>query len=222
MEGTEAVSISITNDGAKQLMAAILKQAHEDYIQKQCPDWCPVIDTCDNKNKPRDCCDAKKFIHSAWCATLCDGLNIDNNEYVNTTIDKSAVSKDTFKYIESELRNYKQSCAELEIMKRNIILATPVIDNPEGTNYEVGNPTLARATKILNDRKISRLSNTIDAIKTVYNQCDKDKQELIRLKYWENKYKDTGIMDVLGIERTAFYRWRKSIILKIAIKLGYL
>lgn len=218
----EEIGISITNDGARQLMAAILKQAHEDYIQDQCPDWCPVINTCMNKNKPKECCDAKKFIHSAWCATLCDGLNIEHVDFVNTTIDKASVSKETFKYIESELRNYKQSCTELENMKRNIILAAPIIENPEGKSYETSNSTMAKATKILNDRKIYRLNSTVDAIKTVYSQCGKDKQELIRLKYWENKYKDTGIMDVLGIERATFYRWRKAIVLNIAVKLGYL
>ena len=53
--------MSIDNEGAKRLIASILKQA---------------MDDCGKRS------DAEVFIHSDWCASLCDGLNINHERYV--------------------------------------------------------------------------------------------------------------------------------------------
>lgn len=51
----------IDDAGAKRLIASILKQA---------------LDDCGKRD------DAKDFIHSDWCASLCEGLNINHEKYV--------------------------------------------------------------------------------------------------------------------------------------------
>ena len=70
--------------GARRLIAAILKKAQEDYAEDEsCPEWCQFKDDCADKKVDRSKCDAKTFIHSAWCAALCDGLEIDHEKYVH-------------------------------------------------------------------------------------------------------------------------------------------
>lgn len=209
------------NDGARRLMAAILKQANDDYSQKNvCPTWCEYINECDNivKNSRTDC-DVKQFIKSAWCATLCDGLNVSHEEYKRAILHKR-LNQDLIKYIESELRNYKQTCAELEQLKRDIIYETP--EQQEGHSSAPGDPTQNKVAKILLDRRIKRYSEITSAIQTTYDKCDKQKKELIELKYWQNRYTDAGIADRMCIGTSTLKRWKKAIVLSIAIELGYL
>jgi hypothetical protein len=35
------------------------------------PDWCQYKDDCKQQKIDNDGCDAKRFIHSAWCARPC-------------------------------------------------------------------------------------------------------------------------------------------------------
>ena len=103
----------IDDNGARRLIASILKKACEDYTSdKLCPEWCSFKDTCELKQVDDEHCDAKRFIHSAWCATLCDSLDIDHEEYVAVCIKKHRLSKNTLKYVEQEIRQYKNNQKE--------------------------------------------------------------------------------------------------------------
>jgi RinA family phage transcriptional activator len=195
---------SITEDGARSLIAAILKQAYEDYTREP-----------DNKETE----EAKKFIHSAWCATMCEETGFSHQTYVGKLMDKK-LTRDTYRYIESELRNYKQTCKELEGLKRDIIFLVP--EQQEGHSSTPGNPTLAKTAKIFTDRRIQRLSQVVNAVQSTYNKCDPSKKQLIELKYWGDRYTDQGISDTLGIEIRTFQRWKKAIVIAIAVELGYL
>jgi len=214
----------MNDDGARFLVGAILRQAHEDYIAGNCVSWCPVYETCTTKDNMADqrSCDAKLFLHSKWCETLSEGIDINYEKYVELTIKKARISQSVFKYVESELRGYKNSIVELEHLKRNIIEAAPIVDNSGGTNNAVGNPTESKALKLISNKKLQRLESVISVIRSVFDACDKSRQELIRMKYWNNIYKDEGIADRLGIDRSTLYRWKNEIVLKVALKMGYL
>ena len=87
-----------------QLIASILKQAHEDYTKDEsCPEWCQFKDTCKEQKMDNMRCDARKFIHSAWCATLCEGINIDQEDYIKACIEKHRLSKNIYRYVENEI-----------------------------------------------------------------------------------------------------------------------
>jgi RinA family phage transcriptional activator len=211
----------MNDEGAKRLIASILKQAHDDIVQTNaCPEFCPMVDTCKNKVYDKDYCEAKRFIRSAWCATLCDGLNTEHQMYVDQLIRRNKLSKDIYRYIESELRNYKQSCRELEILKRDIILATP--EKQEGHSTNISDPTCRAASLVMLDRSIKRYEKIVQAIKVIYDQCDEQKKKIIEMKYWQSRYRDEGIRYHIGISKTTFYRWKDAIILAIAVELGYL
>ena len=63
--------MSMDDIGARRLMAGILKKACEDYAgDKGCPEWCSFKDSCKLNRIDAEHCDAKRFIHTAWCATL--------------------------------------------------------------------------------------------------------------------------------------------------------
>ena len=212
--------ITINDEGARKLIASILKQAAVDYGEKEdCPAWCPQVNCTQKKSPNRIQCEVRQFIQRDWCATLCEGIDIDYNQYKETLMRKKLTPELT-KYIESELRNYKQTCLELEQLKLNIIHETP--EQQEGHSSDVSKPVEQKVAKILQDRKIKRYEEIVQAIKTTYEKCDRDKQQLIELKYWQNRYTDKGIAEKLCISYATFKNWKKSIVMAISIELGYI
>lgn len=214
--------MGITDDGAKQLIAAILKQAHEDYIGKEsCPSYCPKINSCKHT---KDFCDAKIFIHSAWCATLCDGIDINHNEYAEKTIDKCKLTKNTVKYIEGELRAYYNNLKLIDAVKNDIIFESPIFK--EGKSYDVGNPTLTKAiridTRIYTDKQLKRINDTVNAIKNTYNRSTKEKREILDNIYFKQRYTAEGMACRLNVDRRTVFRWRTQIVYDVAKELNYL
>ena len=136
--------MSMDDIGARRLMASILKKACDDYAgDKGCPQWCAFKDSCNLSQVDAQHCDAKRFIHSAWCATLCDALNVDHEEYVVVCIKKHRLSKNTFKYVEQEIRQYKNNLKELNRLKNEIIQEAPEKQN--GRSSGLGDSTAAKA-----------------------------------------------------------------------------
>ena len=215
----------MNEEGAKRLISSILRQAYDDYTTtQQCPEYCELYDTCQNRNTDRDHCEAKKFLHSAWCASLCDGIGVDHQGFVEKAIDKCRLSKNTFKYIEGELRAYKQMEKQLESISTEVILETPLPQ--EGHSSTPGNPTMQKAIKINNkiysNPQLRQMQKEVDAIRTVYYQCDDKKRQIIELCYWKQQLTTEGIAYRLGVDRRTISRWKQKIIYDIAIKLGYL
>lgn len=213
--------MAITDSGAKRLMASILRQAYDDFNNKNaCPEWCEFIDGCVNRNM--EACKARNFIHSTWCATLCDGLDVDHDKYVEMTMKEAKITKETFKYIEAELRGFHETIIELQRLKNDIITETSIPDTNGGKGYGINDKTYQKTERLLMNKRLKRLENLISAVDKVYRNCDNEKQKMIRMKYWQNKLTDRGIMDALSIEKATFYRWRRGVIYEIAMELGYL
>ena len=212
--------MSMDDSGARRLMASILKKACDDYASdKGCPEWCSFKDSCKLNQFDADHCDAKRFIHSAWCATLCDGLNIDHEEYVAVCIKKHRLSKNTFKYVEQEIRQYKNNLKELSRLKNNIILETP--EKQEGRSSSLGDSTAAKAVKLSMDRKVTELEKTQKAIGTIYQRLCRDKQSVMEA-YWQSRYTTAGIAYKLGVDERTVRRWKQYIVYSVAAELNYL
>jgi len=124
--------------------------------------------------------------------------------------------------IEVELYCYEESKEQLELLRKEIIESTP--------SYEVnvktspGDPTQAKAIKLVNSREIiemeRRLKAIDKAIEILKTSNEPRKYELLRMKYFERRYTDVGICMELGISERTFYRWRREIIELIANFLG--
>jgi hypothetical protein len=79
----------IDESGARNLMAAILRQAHDDYIEAEiCPAECPYTAGCEQRlsqkmvDANREYCDARDFIHSDWAGQMCEGLGVGQSAYI--------------------------------------------------------------------------------------------------------------------------------------------
>ena len=212
--------MSMDDLGARKLMASILKKACDDYASdKGCPEWCSFKDSCKLNQVDAEHCDAKRFIHSAWCATLCDGLDIDHEEYVAMCIKKHRLSKNTFKYVEQEIRQYKNNLKELSRLKNDIIHETPEKQN--GRSSSLGDSTAAKAVKLSMNRKITELEKTKKAIETIYQRLCHDKQSVME-EYWQSRYTNAGIAYKLGVDERTVRRWKQYIVYCVAAELNYL
>lgn len=211
----------ITDDGAKRLMAEILKQAASDYKNnKSCPPDCPMFGTCEAKEIDLKFCDARNFLHSAWCATLCDGIDIDYSKYILTNMERCKLSRNTFRYVEGELKDYKRSIEKLDRLKDEIINKAPKQEEVRGT--DVGDPTANKVASILKDKEVQRLEKIIKAIGKIYDMCDSKKKIIIQEKYWNHRYTDAGIAEKLGIGESTVRRWKQNIIYTLAVEINYL
>ena len=212
--------MSLDDIGARRLMASILKKACEDYAgDKGCPEWCAFKDSCKLSKTDAEHCDAKRFIHSAWCATLCDALNVDHEEYVAVCIKKHRLSKNTFKYVEQEIRQYKNNLKELNRLKNEIIQETPEKQN--GRSSDLGDSTAAKAVKLSMNRKISELEKNRNAVETIYQRLCQDKQSVME-EYWQSRYTNAGLAYKLGVDERTIRRWKQHIVYLVAAELNYL
>ncbi len=212
--------MNIDDVAARRLIASILKQAVDDCTNKKgCPEWCLYKDSCTERKNDADHCDARRFIHSAWCATLCDGMNIDHDEYVAVCIKKHRLSKNTFKYVEQEIRQYKNSVKELNRLKNDIILEAP--ERQEGRSNAIGNSTASKAVKISMDKKILELERVKNAIEKTYRELCSDKQSVME-SYWQSRYTTAGLAYKLGVDERTIRRWKQYIVYSVAAELNYL
>ena len=206
--------------GARRLMASILKKAYDDYANdKGCPQWCAFKDSCNLSQADAQHCDAKRFIHSAWCATLCDGLNIDHEEYVAVCIKKHRLSKNTFMYVEQEIRQYKNNLKELSRIKNDIIQESP--EKQIGRSGSLGDSTATKAIKLSMNRKIAELEKTQKAIESIHQQLCQDKQSVME-EYWQSRYTNAGLAYKLGVDERTIRRWKQHIVYCVAAELNYL
>lgn len=61
-----------------------------------------------------------------------------------------------------------------------------------------------------------------DVLKRMEGKNDGESRlKMIRLKYWDKKYNDKGIMLQLHIGKTTFYRWKKEFIEMVGNELGF-
>ena len=206
--------------GARKLIASILKQAHEDYTKDEsCPEWCEFKDDCEAQKRDKSRCDAKKFIHSAWCATLCDSINIDQAEYIRACIEKHRLSKNTYRYIENEIKSYKHTEKELNRLRNDLINESSIA--PEIRGSEVGDPTLNKVMKLSLNKKIGEMEKVVKAIEKVYSQLTDQKKNVME-EYWLGRYTIKGLAEKLGIAEPTVFRWKKQIVYSVAIELKYL
>lgn len=129
-----------------------------------------------------------------------------------------------FQYIEAELFDYRQTRQALEELKLDIIEEGPrpdllFISSAPPTN-KITNPTLYKTVQLLTNKRINKMAETITAIERVYRRAPEEKQKLIQLKYWDGRYSNHGVAEKLNVSLATYYRWRRDIVLAVAIEMG--
>lgn len=125
-----------------------------------------------------------------------------------------------FRLIEKELYCYESTKKEYERLRDDIINRTAVPDVP--VYMGPGNPTLARAIELQSavlietGRRLAAIEQALEIIKR-----EPIRWQLVRLKYFEGRLTDQGIMNELHLSERTFRRWRREFIELIAERLGW-
>lgn len=132
------------------------------------------------------------------------------------------MKKAIFRYIEAELYDYHQTKRLLEELKLDIIEEGPQPDLLvlSMDKMRISNPTLTKTTRLLTNKRITKMSETVTAIRKVYSRLPGEKQRLVELKYWDGKYSNQGVAEEANISIATFYRWRREVVVGVAIELG--
>lgn len=136
-------------------------------------------------------------------------------------------TKITFKKTESEWYNYHHTLKEIARLREEIM--NPFDEEPDkntggGSNSvrKISDPTSNMATRLLNSRQLSYLTEITDAVERVYNALPDDYKELVRIRYWSKRDKDwNAIACDLHVHRSTAIRWRNEVIQATIELLGW-
>lgn len=129
----------------------------------------------------------------------------------------------TFKHIESELFDYKQTIERIKQRREELLSDAPKEVGMPSSPTLPSSTTEKYATRLVLDRQLQELERIKRAIEHVYNICDKERKDLIQLKYWTKPQTKTwdGIAVELNVSKRQAYRWRDEIIQTVGEMLGW-
>lgn len=141
---------------------------------------------------------------------------------------KQIIRKGTIRHIESELFDYHETVKRIE-QRRNELMSN-IEPDWQGVIKETGfeplkynSSTERLGIRLASDKMLQEMQRIVKAIEHVYNMCDNERKNLIRVKYWSKPQKLTwdGIAEELHISRATAFRWRDEILQAICEKLGW-
>ncbi|WP_461365966.1 DUF1492 domain-containing protein [Candidatus Darwinibacter acetoxidans] len=131
----------------------------------------------------------------------------------------------TLRLIEAEIRNYHQTIETLREIEESIALPGQGEFGNGTRSTEPGDPTPARAYKMMTSAQLLEIRRRVEAIeymlRVVKASPEPGRYELIRLAYWDGRYTVMGICDKLNIGKTTYYRWRREALQLVAERLGW-
>lgn len=134
------------------------------------------------------------------------------------------LKKPTFKHIESELYSYHDTLREIQFLRTNLMFCKENDDENigGGRSSYISSPTEQIGTKLATHKRLLRLEEITNTIKTVYDGLPDTHQQLIRLKYWTKPQLKTweGIAQEMKVSRMTAFRYRDEIIVVLAEMLG--
>ena len=131
----------------------------------------------------------------------------------------------SLRLIEAEIRNYHQTLKDLRELEESIALPGQGEFGNGTRSTEPGDPTPARAYKMMTSAQLLEIRRRVDAIeymlRVVQASPEPGRYDLIRLAYWDGRYTVRGICDQLSISERTYYRWRREALQLVAEKLGW-
>lgn len=130
----------------------------------------------------------------------------------------------TSKHIEAELYEYHSTVKRIKERREDLMMNISTDENSGGGKSNVpSRPTEQLATRLASDIRLNELERIASSIEHVYNICDDERKNLIRLKYWTQPQIRTwdGIAQELNISKRQAFRWRDQILQAIGEKLGW-
>lgn len=130
------------------------------------------------------------------------------------------VKRANFRLIEKELYCYEPTKADYERAREDIFNKTVTPEVPVYTGP--GDPTVFRAMALQSSvlietgRRLAAIEHALEVIKK-----EPAREKLVRLKYFEGRLTDEGIMSELHLPERTFRRWRREFVSLIAARLGW-
>ena len=129
----------------------------------------------------------------------------------------------SLRLIEAEIRNYHQTLKDLRELEESI--AMPGMQEETGKTAEPGDPTPARAIRMMTSTQLMEIRRRVSAIEHMLEilkaSPEPGRYELIRLAYWDGRYTVKGICDRLRVSERTYYRWRREALQVVAERLGW-
>lgn len=130
--------------------------------------------------------------------------------------------RDIRQYVEAELKYYHESKKELGMLRQDI--SQPGSDSTTerigGFIPKVSKPTEDAVMTLLTNKRLCQLEQTVTAIDKTLERLGDWELELVRLLYWDTKYRPEGIAQKLHCNKRTVYRWRNQICESVAGELG--
>ena len=131
----------------------------------------------------------------------------------------------SLRLIEAEIRNYHQTLKDLRELEESIALPGQGEFGNGTRSTEPGDPTPARAYKMMTSAQLLEIRRRVDAIeymlRVVKASPEPGRYGLIKLAYWDGRYTVRGICDQLSISERTYYRWRREALQLVAERLGW-
>ncbi|HHY95479.1 MAG TPA: transcriptional regulator [Firmicutes bacterium] len=128
-----------------------------------------------------------------------------------------------FRYVEAELYDYPWTVKEIARLRADILQEGPRLEaallGEHVSGGQQSDPTQAKVMRLVTNRRLRRMEETVAAIERVFERLPRGKQDLVELKYWQ-RYDNLAVAERLHVSLPTFYRWRMEVIRGMAIELG--
>lgn len=132
------------------------------------------------------------------------------------------ISIEVRRYLERELRDYKENLKLIEELRDDIILASPIIDLGAPSSPNKGNEAqTSKVYKLITDKQINRLKHICEAIEKVLKRLNNNQYEFYT-RYFEKRQSKVKICMEMPISERTHERYKKRIVYYLAEELGYL
>jgi len=133
-------------------------------------------------------------------------------------VDKVKLEKSVFRYIEHELYNYKYTLQTIEDLRENIIDSVPLRETVPSAGF-ISDPTARKATKLVTNTALARMTRTVAAIEKALNRLNQDHRAVFELKYcqalpWKR------VCDEMPVSERTYFRLRRELVYMVAMELG--
>ena len=127
-----------------------------------------------------------------------------------------------FRYVEAELYDYPFTVKEIARLRADIVLGGMALENALLQQHAGGqqpDPTREKAIRLITNRRLRRMEETVAAIERVFDGLPPGMQRLVQLRYWE-RWGMGHIMAELHISERTYYRWRAAVVKAVAVEMG--
>lgn len=132
------------------------------------------------------------------------------------------ISIEVRRYLERELKDYKDNKAYIEELRLDIIEASPKIDLGAPSNPNKGNEgQTEKVYKLMTNTIIKRLENICYHIEKVLSELDDNKYEFY-VRCYEKRQSKVKICMEMPITERSYDRYKNKIIYSLAEELGFI